>query len=128
MFCSRFWCFFVVLQEIFVVGGHIRGQKTEKGNLLSIPSNEDAELNMFLDPLAAKAVFESRHNITLVPLQVQRRVSRLDEALERLHTTGKTPEALFAARLLSRMDQLRRTHHRYQHVVCRKPQEGIFYS
>ncbi|XP_057771880.1 nucleoside hydrolase 3-like [Salvia miltiorrhiza] len=104
------------IEEIFVVGGRIRGREIEKRNVINIHSNEDAELNMFLDPLAAKTVFESRHNITLIPLHVQRRVSRLDEALERLHATGKTPEALFTTRLLSRMVRLRRTHDRYQHV------------
>lgn len=105
------------MQDIFIVGGHIRNHKTDKGNVINIPSNEYAELNMFLDPLAAKTVFDSRYNITLIPLNVQRRVSRFSEVLESLYLTKKTPEALFARRLLSRLHWLKRAHPRYQHVV-----------
>ncbi|KAH6816538.1 Inosine-uridine preferring nucleoside hydrolase family protein [Perilla frutescens var. frutescens] len=49
-----------LIEEIYVVGG----QKTEKGNVINILSNEDAEFNMFLDPLAAKGDFKSRYNVT----------------------------------------------------------------
>ncbi|KAH6816540.1 inosine-uridine preferring nucleoside hydrolase family protein [Perilla frutescens var. frutescens] len=104
------------IQDIFIVGGHIRKYKTDKGNVINTPSNEYAELNMFLDPLAAKTVFNSRHNITLIPLSMQRRVSRFNEVLGSLHLNKKTPESIFARHLLSRLDWLKRAHPRYQHV------------
>ncbi|KAL0414663.1 UNVERIFIED_CONTAM: hypothetical protein Sradi_1668000 [Sesamum radiatum] len=44
------------IQDIFIVGGHISSRKTDKGNVINIPSNEYAELNIFLDPLAAETV------------------------------------------------------------------------
>ncbi|KAK6130384.1 hypothetical protein DH2020_035889 [Rehmannia glutinosa] len=104
-------------EDIFIVGGLISNQKTDKGNVIDIiPSNEYAELNFFLDPLAAKTVFDSSHNITLIPLNIQRRVCQFKKVLESLHLTRKTPEALFARRLLSRLHRLKMTHHRYQHV------------
>ncbi|XP_073050279.1 nucleoside hydrolase 3-like isoform X2 [Primulina eburnea] len=105
------------IEEIFVVGGHINDEKSSiRGNVINIPSNKNAELNMFLDPLAAKTVFDHGHNITLIPLRVQRRVSRFAKILESLRLTKKTPEALFARRLISKLHRLQRTHHRYQHV------------
>ncbi|XP_073302484.1 nucleoside hydrolase 4-like isoform X6 [Primulina huaijiensis] len=105
------------IEEIFVVGGHINDEKSSiRGNVINIPSNKNAELNMFLDPLAAKTVFDHGHNITLIPLRVQRRVSRFAKILESLRLTKKTPEALFARRLISKLHRLQRTHPRYQHV------------
>ncbi|KAG8370102.1 hypothetical protein BUALT_Bualt14G0082600 [Buddleja alternifolia] len=104
------------IQEILIVGGHIKSHKTDKGNVINIPSNEYAELNMFLDPLAAKTVFDSGHNITLIPLNIQRKVSKFRKLLDSLYLTKKTPEALFARRLLSRLQRLKETHPRYQHM------------
>ncbi|KAL2464092.1 Inosine-uridine preferring nucleoside hydrolase family protein [Forsythia ovata] len=97
-------------------GGHINNHKSDKGNVINIPSNEYAELNMFLDPLAAKVVFDSGLNITLIPLGIQRKVSRYSKILERLYLTKKTPEGKFAWRLLSRLHRLKQTHPRYQHM------------
>ncbi|KAL0348738.1 UNVERIFIED_CONTAM: Pyrimidine-specific ribonucleoside hydrolase RihA [Sesamum angustifolium] len=104
------------IQDIFIVGGHISSRKTDKGNVINIPSNEYAELNMFLDPLAAEMVLDSGHNITLIPLNVQREVCHFCKILESLYLANKTPEALFARRLLSRLHRLKRTHPRYQHM------------
>ncbi|KAL2534574.1 inosine-uridine preferring nucleoside hydrolase family protein [Abeliophyllum distichum] len=104
------------IQDIFIVGGHINSNKSDKGNVINIPSNEYAELNMFLDPLAAKMVFDSGLNITLIPLGIQRKVSRFRKILERLYSTKKTPEALFAMRLLSRLHWLKQMHPRYRHM------------
>ncbi|KAL9161452.1 hypothetical protein ABFS82_07G022400 [Erythranthe guttata] len=106
-----------LIQDIFVVGGHITSNNvTSKGNVMNIDSNQYAELNIFLDPLAAKIVFTSRFNITLIPLNVQRRVSRFRKVLETLRLAKKTPEALFATRLLSRLHRLKTTHPRYRHM------------
>ncbi|KAF9678091.1 hypothetical protein SADUNF_Sadunf08G0175800 [Salix dunnii] len=106
-----------VIQDVYVVGGHISHSDTDKGNVLSIDSNEYTELNMFLDPLAAKTVFESSLDITLIPLGVQRRVSCFPKILKGLRSkTNTTPEALFVQRLLSRLYRLKKTHYRYHHM------------
>ncbi|KAM1160412.1 hypothetical protein ACFX19_034021 [Malus domestica] len=55
-----------VVQDVYIVEGHIR-HDNEKGNLFTVPSNEYEEFNMFLNPLAARAVFNSKLNITLIP-------------------------------------------------------------
>ncbi|KZV36327.1 hypothetical protein F511_28769 [Dorcoceras hygrometricum] len=105
------------IQDIFIVGGHVNMDKSRiKGNVINIPSNEYAELNMFLDPSAAKTVLSYGHNITLIPLGVQHEVSRFAKILESLQLTKKTPEALFARRLISTLHRLHRTHPSYQHV------------
>lgn len=106
-----------VIQDVYVVGGHISHSDTDKGNVLTIDSNEYTELNMFLDPLAAKTVFESSLDITLIPLGVQRRVSSFPKILRSLRSkTKRTPEELFVRRLLSRLYRLKETHHRYHHM------------
>ncbi|KAG6432196.1 hypothetical protein SASPL_103770 [Salvia splendens] len=69
-----------------------RGQKTENENAINIHSNDDVQLSMFLDPLVAKTVFRinTQYHTPLhsTPLHVQRRASRMDEALEKLYATG----------------------------------------
>ncbi|KAF3655963.1 putative histidine-containing phosphotransfer protein 1-like isoform X1 [Capsicum annuum] len=102
--------------DILIVGGHINHDNTDKGNVFNAPSNKFAELNMFLDPLAAKTVLSSELNITLIPLGVQRNVSAFPKIHKRLNTTKKTPEAIFAKRLLSRLRSLQKTHPRYKHM------------
>lgn len=73
---------------------------------------------MFLDPLAAKRVFESGVNITLIPLGIQREgSSSFSTMLRWLRATEETPEAVFAKRLLSRLYRLKQSHQRYQHMV-----------
>ncbi|CAA0807104.1 inosine-uridine preferring nucleoside hydrolase family protein [Striga hermonthica] len=107
------------IQEIIVVGGHLRGQyfnEYDQGNVMNIDCNKYAELNMFLDPLAAKIVFEASLNITLIPLNVQRMVTGYYSwALSALETQG-TPEAAFARDLLSTLVTLKRAHSIYRHV------------
>ncbi|KAG5554891.1 hypothetical protein RHGRI_012452 [Rhododendron griersonianum] len=105
-----------IIQDVYIVGGHINYNNTPKGNVFAIPPNEYAELNMFLDPLAAKMVFNSGLNITLIPLGIQRKVSAFPKILERLHQTKRTPEAIFARRLISRLHWLQQKHDRYQHM------------
>lgn len=72
---------------------------------------------MFLDPLAAKTVFNSDVNVTLIPLGVQRRISSFSDVLKALDKTERTPEALFVSRLLSRLGRLKKNHNRYKHMV-----------
>ncbi|KAK2411948.1 inosine-uridine preferring nucleoside hydrolase family protein [Trifolium repens] len=104
------------IQEVYVVGGHISRNTEDKGNVFSIPSNQYAEFNMFLDPLAAKTVFESDVNITLIPLSTQRRVSSFATVIGTLLKTRKTPEVLFSKRLLSSLHRLKQIHNRYHHM------------
>ncbi|KDP40052.1 hypothetical protein JCGZ_02050 [Jatropha curcas] len=105
-----------VIQEVYVVGGHIRNSNLDKGNVLTVHSNEYAEMNMYLDPLAAKTVFESSIDITLIPLNAQRKVSSFSRMLKSLRKANRTREALFARRLLSRLYRLQQVHHRYRHM------------
>ncbi|XP_050372913.1 nucleoside hydrolase 3 isoform X2 [Argentina anserina] len=106
-----------LIQDVYIVGGHISRSRNDKGNVFSIPSSEYAEFNMFLDPLAAKTVFDSSLNITLIPLGIQQRVGSFPKFLEGLRSTKrKTPEALFARRLLSRLYRLQQLHRSYHHM------------
>ncbi|KAK6803788.1 hypothetical protein RDI58_001572 [Solanum bulbocastanum] len=102
--------------DILVVGGHINHDNTDKGNVFNVPSNKFAELNMFLDPLAAKTVLSSELNITLIPLGIQRKFSAFPTILKRLHLTKKTPEVIFVKRLLSTLHHLQKTHPTYKHM------------
>ncbi|XP_015875259.2 nucleoside hydrolase 3 [Ziziphus jujuba] len=104
-----------VIQDIYIVGGHIR-QDNEKGNLFTVPSNEYAEFNIFLDPLAAKTVFDSKLDVTLIPLHIQKQVSSFPKILNNLKLANRTPEALFVQRLLSRLWRLQQNNNRYLHV------------
>ncbi|KAK9087259.1 hypothetical protein Syun_029653 [Stephania yunnanensis] len=88
----------------------------DKGNVFTVPSNKYAEFNMFLDPLVAKTVLDSKLNITLIPLAVQRQVSSFSRIIKQLQLKRKTAEAVFACRLLSRLYRLKQKHHRYQHM------------
>lgn len=105
-----------LIQDVYVVGGYINSGNNARGNLFTIPSNDYAEFNMFLDPLAAKTVFDSEVGITLVPLDIQRKVSSFPGILEKLYQTKRTPETLFAQHLLSRLRHLRKEHPRYKHM------------
>ncbi|KAG9135584.1 hypothetical protein Leryth_002317 [Lithospermum erythrorhizon] len=89
--------------EIFIVGGHLSYDQSDKGNVINVPANKYAEMNMFLDPWAAKIVLESELNITLIPLGIQRKVSNFNRILEMLYKTNKTAEVLFTQHLLSRL-------------------------
>jgi len=61
------------LKAVVIMGGAVRSE----GNV-----TPHAEFNIFTDPLAAKMVFESRLQITLVPLDVTRRVSLTPQMIE----------------------------------------------
>jgi purine nucleosidase len=61
------------LKEVVIMGGAIR----TKGNVTS-----HAEFNIFVDPLAAKIVFESGLPITLVPLDVTHQVFLTSQVIE----------------------------------------------
>lgn len=87
------------------------------GNVINVPSNKYAEMNMFLDPLAAKVVFDSMLDVTLIPLSMQRKVCLFPKIIQKLNFESKTPEARFTQRLLTRMYQLQQRNYRYQHVV-----------
>ncbi|BAT77197.1 hypothetical protein VIGAN_01529300 [Vigna angularis var. angularis] len=104
------------IQDVYVVGGHISSTVKDKGNIFSVPSNQYAEFNMFLDPLAARIVFESEVNVTLIPLNTQRKSSSFSAIIGELRRTPRTPEAVFSERLLSRLYHLKQSHSMYQHM------------
>ncbi|CAJ1962289.1 unnamed protein product [Sphenostylis stenocarpa] len=104
------------IEEVYVVGGHISKNVYDKGNVFSVPSNQYAEFNMFLDPLAAKIVFQSQLNITLIPLNVQHKASSFSHILCWLRRIEQTPEVVFSKRVLLRLQRLKQSHHRYQHM------------
>ncbi|KAF5815540.1 putative inosine/uridine-preferring nucleoside hydrolase domain, ribonucleoside hydrolase [Helianthus annuus] len=107
----------VIEWEVFILGGHINYKKNqEKGNVIHVPSNKYAELNMFLDTLAAKTVFESSLDITLIPLHAQRKVYALPKIIKMLQAKNMTHEAVFTRRLLTRLHHLHQRHHLYRHV------------
>ncbi|KAF6171634.1 hypothetical protein GIB67_042149 [Kingdonia uniflora] len=105
-----------VIENVYVVGGHISIGKEDKGNIFTVPSNKYAELNMFLDPAAVKKVLYSALQITLIPLNVQRKVSSFRKMVQKLQVQRKTPEAVFARCLLTRLYSLQKRHHRYHHM------------
>ncbi|KAF8084183.1 hypothetical protein N665_0730s0026 [Sinapis alba] len=104
------------IKEVYIAGGHININESDRGNTFTVPSNAYAEFNMFLDPLAAKTVFESGLNITLIPLATQRNLSSFQMMLNSLNSTDKTPESLFVHRLLTRLHTLHQVHRSYKHV------------
>lgn len=107
-----------LMQRIYIVGGHIiDDQIKEKGNVFTVPSNEYAEFNMFLDPLAAKTVIDSDLNITLIPLKAQHIVTSFPAILENLEFSNSTPESSFTHGLLSLLQKLQKKHSLYRHMV-----------
>ncbi|XP_010687819.3 nucleoside hydrolase 3 [Beta vulgaris subsp. vulgaris] len=105
------------IQEVFVLGGHLNMYGTTgEGNLFTVPSNKYAEFNMFLDPLSAKMVIESKLPITLIPLEAQKRVRSFRSILDNLSRTKNTPEERFTHRLISKLHSLHKERGRYQHV------------
>uniref|UniRef100_K3Z3W2 Inosine/uridine-preferring nucleoside hydrolase domain-containing protein n=1 Tax=Setaria italica TaxID=4555 RepID=K3Z3W2_SETIT len=106
-----------VIERVYVVGGHIRDSDHDKGNVFTVPSNRYAEFNMFLDPLAAKTVLESRLDITLIPLNVQRKVASFEDVLAALEQrTQHTPESRFVHGLISMLQELQRKQKLYHHM------------
>nr|XP_043630386.1 uncharacterized protein LOC122601710 [Erigeron canadensis] len=106
-----------IIEEVFIIGGNVYNTKNqEKGNVFNVPLNKFAELNMFLDPLAAKTVFDSSLDITLIPLYTQRKAYAFSDIIRRLQTRNTTPEAIFTQRLLMTLQKLQRKHHLYRHV------------
>ncbi|XAR49079.1 hypothetical protein NMG60_11032134 [Bertholletia excelsa] len=105
-----------MIQDVYIVGGHTGDANKGKGNLFTVPGNEYGEFNMFLDPSAAKSVFDSELNITLIPLDIQRSVSSFRNILDELQQANKTPEAVFVHHLLSTLWHLQQAHHQYNHV------------
>ncbi|KAK4759158.1 hypothetical protein SAY87_022289 [Trapa incisa] len=105
------------IQEVYILGGHISRTITDEGNVFAIPSSRYAELNMFLDPLAAKTVLNSNLNVTLIPLTVQRRMSSFIEfIIDGGIKMWRTPESRFANSLLSTLSRLRKIDDRYLHT------------
>lgn len=105
------------IEKLYIVGGHVdHNEASDGGNVFTVPSNRKAEFNMYLDPLAAKQVLASKLNMTMIPLNVLRKVSSFTELLRELTQAKETPEATFVHRLLLRMLRLHCSHHAYAHI------------
>lgn len=105
------------IEHVYIVGGGFDdGDNVQQGNLFTFPSNKNAEFHMFLDPYAAKQVIATTLNITLIPLNVQRKASSFDKLIKGLDMSKETPEAVFMHRLLTTMEHLYRSHHVYNHL------------
>ncbi|KMZ72029.1 Pyrimidine-specific ribonucleoside hydrolase [Zostera marina] len=109
----------MLIQEVYVVGGHIFNNNTkEEGNIFSIPSNQYSEFNFYLDPMAAKTVLESKLSVKMIPLSARRKVSSFPHMLEKMQTWRyKTPESKFTYNLISAMYVLQQNNGRKYHHV-----------
>ncbi|KAL2898746.1 Non-specific ribonucleoside hydrolase RihC, partial [Bienertia sinuspersici] len=95
------------IQDVFVLGE----------NVFEIPwNNKQDDFNMFLDPLSAKMVFESKLPITLITSEAQQKASKFSIILERLSSKNTTAESSFIQLLISRLISLQKEHHQYKHV------------
>lgn len=76
------------------------------GNMFSVPSNENAEFNIYHDALAAQYAFknmtEQGVKTVLVPLDSTQKVPITENLLDTLLLRPKTPEAQFLGRLMAR--------------------------
>lgn len=105
------------IEHLYIVGGSFdEADSVQQGNLFTFPSNKNAEFHMFLDPYAAKQVIATTLNITLIPLDIQRKASSFEKLIKELEISKETPEAVFVHRLLSTMEHLYRTRHIYKHL------------
>ncbi|KAJ4789495.1 Pyrimidine-specific ribonucleoside hydrolase RihA [Rhynchospora pubera] len=104
------------IESIVIVGGHVASNSGGKGNVYTVPSNNYAEFNFFLDPQAAKTVIQSGIKTTLVPLVAQRKVASFQFILRSLQLVNKTAELNFAYQLLSLMNELQKKHQVYNHM------------
>ena len=104
-------------QGVFIVGGNIHFSTRNQGNPFTIPSNKHAEFNMFLDPLAAKMVCDSKLPITLIPWGAWKKATSFPSILKRLYWTKRTLEALFVQKFINRLQRLQKMHKKYRHMV-----------
>lgn len=105
------------IEHVYIVGGGFdEGDNVQQGNLFTLPSNKNAEFHIFLDPYAAKQVIATKLNITLIPLNVQRKASSFEKLIKGLEMSKETPEAVFIHRLLTTMEHLYCSQHVYNHL------------
>lgn len=89
------------IDRIYIMGGAI----DVKGNIIingatDHLSNQFAEWNIYLDPIAAKAVFHSGVRITLIPLDVTNTVQITNKFAKKLKNLAKSPAAKFWDQIL----------------------------
>jgi len=93
------------IRMIYLMGGAIN----IPGNIEDVDPqahNKVAEWNIYIDPLAAKKVFESGVPITLVPLDVTNQVPLDGTFYHQLKKTHKTPEAKFVYELIKHEEKM----------------------
>ena len=88
------------IDELVIMGGAVRvpGNLAD-GGVLQTP-NKTAEWNLFVDPLAARVVFQSGIRIRLIPLDATNKVPIDLAFLEKFQAGARTPLGRFAAQVL----------------------------
>ena len=88
------------IEEIVIMGGaiHTRGNLDDGGVFQT--DNKTAEWNMFVDPYAARIVFESGAKIRLVPLDATNTVPIGGAFLKEIESRASTSLGLFVAKVL----------------------------
>ncbi len=88
--------------EMVIMGGAVRvpGNLGDGGTFKT--ANTTAEWNIFVDPLAAKRVFESGARIHLIPLDATNHVPIDADFLRELQLKGRTPLGEFVAAIMER--------------------------
>ncbi|MBI1256138.1 MAG: hypothetical protein GC204_01585 [Chloroflexi bacterium] len=84
------------IDMIYIMGGAVDAPGSGVSD-----ENKSAEWNIYLDPLAARLVFESGAPITLVPLDATNDVPVTPEFLKTLEASQKTPESTLMYTVLS---------------------------
>lgn len=84
------------IEMIYIMGGAVDVRGSGVSN-----DNQSAEWNIYLDPLAARWVFESGAPITLVPLDATNDVPVTPEFMDTLEANQNTPESQFIYTALS---------------------------
>ncbi len=89
------------IQEIVIMGGAVRAAGNLADGDVFKTDNRTAEWNMFVDPLAARLVFQSGIQIRLVPLDATNRVPIAPAFLKEFDARTRSPLGRFVAQVLA---------------------------
>ena len=95
------------INRIYIMGGAVR----VKGNII-VPGftddlkNEVAELNIYVDPIAAQKVFRSNVPITLIPLDATNYVPVTKDFTNKLKQNATTEEAKFISQVFDKIQPM----------------------
>lgn len=89
------------ITEIVMMGGAVRTRGNLDDGGYFKTSNTTAEWNMFIDPAAARIVFNAGISIRLIPLDATSHVPVDIKFLDEMQTSARTPLARFVAQVLA---------------------------